>query len=168
MQTRCQLDSKGALEDKFCYKWHVETCGFVVSWFHSISDREPPMKPRNLSKRFHGFITYLQCWFSICLILSHSMMELTKPWYHETTVSWFQGFAHSYLLKWLGFRGFEVSWFRLLCLWVTDMSIGFMVSWFRPLPYLGHQNDCRFHKFIVSLFHSLPSLKMTRFHGFEV
>ena len=54
-----------------------------------------------------------------------------------------------------------VSWFR-----------GFMVLWFRPPPSLGHQNDYRFHSFMVSLFHSLPSLKMTvgfvvsRFHGF--
>ena len=114
MQTRCQLDSKGALEDKFCYKWHVETCGFVVSWFHSISYRE--------------------------------LNETTKP---VNTVSWFQ-------------------YFKI----ISPMVI-------LHLSYLISLNDgvdetliSRNHGFMVSLFHSLSSLKMTvgfvvsRFHGF--
>ena len=39
------------LEDKFCYKWHVETCGFVVSWFHIVAlkswDKIPSFAKKN-------------------------------------------------------------------------------------------------------------------------
>ena len=87
-------------------------------------------------------------------------------------VSWFRGSAHSHILvikmtvgfavSWFScfihycrFRGFEVSWFRLLCLWVIKITIGFMVWWFHPLPTLGLQNDCKFHGFVVSLFCAL-------------
>ena len=102
MQTRCQLDSKGALEDKFCYKWHVETCGFVVSWFHSISHRElkETTKPVNTVSWFQYFkiispmvILHL----SYLISLNDGVDETLISQNHGFVVSWLHGISHQAL-----------------------------------------------------------------------
>ena len=74
--------------------------------------------------RFHGFVVSWFCGFAHPHLL---VIKMTVGF----AVSWFSCFIH-----YCRFRGFEVSWFRLLCLWVIKITIGFMVSWFRPLPSL--------------------------------
>ena len=105
--------SKGALEDKFCYKLHVETCGFVVSWFHSIYHRElnETTKPVNTVSWFH--------YLSPMVILHLSYLISLNDGVDETLISQNHGFV--------------VSWFRPLP--SLKMTVGFVVSRFHGFAY---------------------------------